>query len=292
MPSGWERKKGSGEDPFAVLPESGGHRKVAGLRREEVARLAAISVDCHTRLEQGRVQVSASVLTTLAHALRLDDDEQVYLFDIAGRAGSGPRRRRAAQRVRPAVRRLLEQLTETPCLVVGKRMDILAWNQASTALYTDFARFPAARRNYVSLMLTDPAFRALHLEWEHDARDVVAALRMEAAADPHDPGLTQMVGALSVQDADFRTWWAEHHVDSAGSGTKHYRHPAVGELTLDCDTWDSPDDSGQRLMVLTADPGSPAHDALRILISWASDGPRGSGSAASSGEAGRRSAEA
>ncbi|MEU3854876.1 helix-turn-helix domain-containing protein [Streptomyces sp. NPDC029554] len=274
------------------LPETGGHRKVAGLRREEVARLAAISVDYYTRLEQGRVQASASVLTTLARALRLDDDQQVYLFDIAGRTGSGPRRRRAAQRVRPAVRRLLEQLTEAPCLVLGKRMDILAWNQAATALYTDFARVPAARRNYVSLMFTDPAFRALHLEWEHDARDVVAALRMEAAADPEDPGLTQLVGALSVQDADFRTWWAEHHVNSAGYGTKHYRHPAVGELTLDCDTWDSPDDSGQRLMVLTADPGSPSHDALRILISWASDAPRGSGSAASSGEAGRRSAEA
>jgi len=252
------------------LPEADSHRKVAGLRREEVAHLAAISVDYYTRLEQGRVQASASVLATLARALRLDDDQQTYLYEIAGKTDARPRRRRAAQRVRPAARRLLEQLTETPTLVLGERMDILAWNHAATALYTDFAGIPAARRNYVYLLFTDPAFRGMHLEWEHDARDAVAALRMEAAKDPDDPALAQLVGELSVQDADFRTWWAEHRVNSSSYGTKHYRHPAVGELTLDCDTWDSPDGSGQRLMVLTAKPGSTSHDALRILISSAS----------------------
>ena len=261
------------------LPEADSHRKVAGLRREEVARLAAISVDYYTRLEQGRVQASASVLATLARALRLDDDQQTYLYEIAGKTDARPRRRRAAQRVRPAARRLLEHLTETPVLVLGTRLDILAWNHAATALYTDFAGIPAARRNYVYLLFTDPAFRGMHLEWEHDARDAVAALRMEAAKDPDDPALAQLVGELSVQDTDFRTWWAEHRVNSAGYGTKHYWHPAVGALTLDCDTWDSPDGSGQRLMVLTAEPGSTSHDALRILISSARSlvaaGPRG-----------------
>ncbi|MEU4097290.1 helix-turn-helix transcriptional regulator [Streptomyces sp. NPDC026673] len=255
------------------LPETDAPRKVAGLRREEVARLAAISVDYYTRLEQGRVRASASALATLAGALRLDDDQQRYLYELAGRTDARPGRRRPAQRVRPAVRRLLDQLTATPALVLGTRMDVLAWNTAAAALYTDFSSIPPGRRNYVYLLFTDPAVRGLHRQWEHDARDAVAALRMEAAADPHDPELARLVGELAVQDADFRTWWAEHRVISSGYGTKHYRHRLVGDLTLDCDTWSSPDGSGQRLMVLTAEPGSPSHDALRILTSWTAGQP-------------------
>ncbi|MFF5499876.1 helix-turn-helix domain-containing protein [Streptomyces aquilus] len=246
-------------------------RRVAGLRREEVAALAAISVDYYTRLEQGRVRASAPVLGTLARALRLDDDQQRYLYELAGRAGQRPRRRRAPQRLRPAVRRLLDQLTHTPALVLGKRLDILAWNQAAASLYTDFAAVPADRRNYLRLLFTDPAMRDMDLDWEHDARDAVAALRLEAAADSDDPELARLVGDLSVRDADFRTWWAEHRVNSATYGTKHYRHPLVGDLTLDCDTWADPDGSGQRLMVLTAELGSPSHDALRILASWTTE---------------------
>ncbi|WP_439376763.1 helix-turn-helix domain-containing protein [Amycolatopsis lexingtonensis] len=255
------------------LPEPDSARRVAGLRREEVARLAAISVDYYTRLEQGRVRASAPVLITLARALRLDDDQQRYLYELAGRADALPRRRRSAQRLRPAMRRLLGQLTRTPALVLGKRLDVLAWNPAAAALFTDFAALPADRRNYLRLLFTNPAVRQLHEEWAHDAREAVAALRMEAATDPDDPDLARLVGDLSVQDRDFRTWWAEHHVNSASYGTKHYRHPLVGELTLDCDTWASPDGSGQRLMVLTAEPGSPSHDALLILTSWAAEQP-------------------
>jgi transcriptional regulator with XRE-family HTH domain len=248
------------------LPEAGTHRKVTGLRREEVAQLAAISVDYLTRLEQGRVQASASVLSTLCRALRLDDDQQTYLYQLAGKA---PRpRRRPAQKARPAMRRLLDQLTQTPAIVLGRRLDILAWNASATALYTDFARIPARHRNYVRLLFTDPVFRGLHAEWRRDARIVVASLRMEAANDPDDPELAILIGELSVQDADFRSWWASHQVTGAGYGTKHYRHPLVGDLTLDCDTWDSPDHSGQRLMVLSAEPGTPSGERLRILSSW------------------------
>jgi transcriptional regulator with XRE-family HTH domain len=167
------------------LPEAGTHRKITGLRREEVPQLAAISVDYLTRLEQGRVQASASVLSTLCRALRLDDDQQTYLYQLAGKA---PRpRRRPAQKARPAMRRLLDQLTQTPAIVLGRRLDILAWNASATALYTDFARIPARRRNYVRLLFTDPVFRGLHAEWRRDARIVVASLRMEAANDPDDP---------------------------------------------------------------------------------------------------------
>ncbi|MYW62516.1 helix-turn-helix domain-containing protein [Streptomyces sp. SID8379] len=247
-------------------------RRVAGLRREEVALLAAISVDYYTRLEQGRVRASAAVLDTLTRALRLDEDQQSYLYEVAGRTDDLPRRtRRSVQQVRPAMRRLLAQLTETPALVLGRRLDILAWNRSAVALYTDFAAIPAARRNYLRLVFTHPAIRGLHREWEHDARDAVAAVRMEAGADPDDPELARLVGDLTLQDADFSTWWAEHRVNSATYGTKHYRHPLVGDLTLDCDTWSGSDDSGQRLMVLTAETGSASHDALRILSSWTAD---------------------
>ena len=253
------------------LPETDSARRVAGLRREEVALIAAISVDYYTRLEQGRVRASASVLGTLAGALRLDEDQQRYLYDLAGRSDDRPRRRRSVQRVRPPLRRLLDQLPHAPALVLGKRLDILAWNPAATALYTDFAAVPSARRNYLRLMFLDPAIRAMHREWAHDARDAVAALRMEAAAETDDPDLTRLVGELTLQDTDFRIWWAEHRVNSATYGTKQYRHPLVGDLTLDCDTWAASDGSGQRLMVLTAEPDSPSHDALRILTSWTTE---------------------
>ncbi|WP_086844786.1 helix-turn-helix domain-containing protein [Amycolatopsis kentuckyensis] len=253
------------------LPEPESARRVAGLRREEVAGLASISVDYYTRLEQGRVRASAPVLITLARALRLDEDQQRYLYELAGRADALPRRRRPAQRVRPAMSRLLTQLTGTPALVLGKRLDILAWNTAATALFTDFDAIPPHQRNYLRLLFTNPPIRELHKNWHHDAREAVAALRMEAAADAADPDLSRLVGDLSVQDPDFRTWWAEHHVNSASYGTKNYHHPLVGDLTLDCDTWASPDGSGQRLMVLTAEPGTPNHDALVILTAWAAE---------------------
>ncbi|WP_055587417.1 helix-turn-helix domain-containing protein [Streptacidiphilus griseoplanus] len=253
------------------LPPSDSPRRVPGLRREEVAGLASISVDYYTRLERGQVRASASVLGPLARALRLDEDQQRYLYELAGKADARPRRSRPAQRVRPSVARLLDQLPQTPAVVLGRRLDVLAWNPAAAALYGDFASIPAAGRNYVRLMFTNPAFRAMHRNWEHDARDTVAALRMAAAAEPDDPELARLVGELSLRDADFRTWWAEQRVLGAGSGTKHYHHPLVGDLTLDCDTWNSPDGGEQRLMILTAEQGSPSQDKLRILTSWTAD---------------------
>lgn len=250
------------------LPETAGHRKVAGLRREEAAAVAAISVDYYTRLEQGRVRPSTAVLGVLARAFRLDDDQRDYLFEVA-RAAKAPRRRRPRQPVRPAMRRLLDQLPNTPAIVLGRRLDVLQWNEAAAALFLDFGQLPPQRRNYLRILFLDPGVRAMHLQWEHDARDAVAALRMEVAADPDDPELAELVDDLSRRDADFRTWWSERHVNSATYGTKRYRHPTVGDLVLDCDTWQSPDGSGQRLMVLTAENGSPSADALRILTSWA-----------------------
>jgi transcriptional regulator with XRE-family HTH domain len=257
--------------PRAVgLPENGSQRRVPGLRREEVAQLAAMSVDYYTRLEQNRLAASASILVVLARALRLDEDEQAYLYQLAGKTPITHRRVRT-QLVAPATRRLLNQLTETPAVVLGRRMDILAWNASAVALYVDFGKIRDSHRNYVRLLFTDPTMRALHAEWEHDARTAVAALRMEAAQYPKDPRFAALVGDLSMQDADFRTWWAAHHVTGTSRGTKHYRHQVAGDLVLDCDIWTSPGQPDQRLMILTAEPGSPSYDALRILTSWTAD---------------------
>jgi transcriptional regulator with XRE-family HTH domain len=254
--------------PAAVgLPDTGSSRRVPGLRREEVAQLAVMSVDYYTRLEQGRLQASASILAVLARALRLDEDQQAYMYRLSGKTPAKPRRQRA-QRVTPSMRRLLDQLSETPAMVLGRRMDILAWNAGATALYVDFEKYSETERNYIRLLFLDPVMRALHADWESAARTAAAALRMDAARYPDDPQLAALVGELSVRDADFRTWWATHQVTTTGGATKHYRHALVGELFLDCDTWVSPEDPDQRILILTAEPGTPAYDGLRILASW------------------------
>jgi transcriptional regulator with XRE-family HTH domain len=250
------------------LPDTGAMRRVPGLRREEVAQLAAVSVDYYTRIEQGRLTASSAILRTLVRALRLDVDQEAYLYELAGKTAAARPRRGRTQQLRPPMRRLIDQLTETPAMVLGRRSDILAWNPMAAALYTDFGQIPASQRNYVRLLFLDPTMRNLHADWEEAARTSAAALRMEAAQDPDDPRLAALVGELSVQDPDFRGWWATHQVTTASYGTKHFRHPVVGDITLDCDTWECPDGHAQRLIVLTAEPGTPAHEKLRILASW------------------------
>ncbi|MFD3377564.1 MULTISPECIES: helix-turn-helix domain-containing protein [unclassified Streptomyces] len=255
--------------PRAVgLPESGGPRRVPGLRREEVAQLAAISTDYYTRLEQGRLPASAPVLETLAEALHLDEDQRRYLFGMAGKETAKPRRR-AVQKVQPQLRRVLDDLTSTPAIVMGRRMDVIAWNPLAAALITDFGKVTEKHRNYVRILFTDPMMRRLYADWKSVARTAVAQLRMEAAKYPDDPRLTALVGELSVQDADFRKWWAAHHVATLSVGTKVLHHPVAGELSLDWDTLSASTDPDQQLVVWTAEVGSSTHDGLRILASWA-----------------------
>ncbi|MFI6644928.1 helix-turn-helix domain-containing protein [Streptomyces sp. NPDC050504] len=254
--------------PGAVgLPDLGGRRRVKGLRREEVAVLASISTDYYTRVEQGRMQVSAPVLNALVRVLHLDADQRAYAFELAGRLSERPVRR-TVQRVRPRLRRVLDDLGTTPGIVLGRRMDILAWNPLATALVMDFSKIPEKHRNYIRLVFTEPAVRNLYADWKGVAHTCVAQLRMEAARYPDDPRLAALVGELSVQDADFRRWWAAHHVALRGVGTKVLRHPVVGELTLDWDTLAPTVDAEQQLVLWTAEPGTPSHDALRILASW------------------------
>ncbi|MGW3983026.1 helix-turn-helix domain-containing protein [Streptomyces mirabilis] len=260
------------------LPGTDGPRRVAGLRREEVALLAAISTDYYTRLEQGRIQPSASVLAALARVLHLGDDQRDYLYELAGREAGRPRRR-AAQKVQPQLRRLLDDLTVTPGVVLGRRMDILAWNPQAAALLTDFAQVPEKKRNYVRILFTDPRMRSLYADWEGVARTCVAHLRMQAAKYPDDPRLSALVGELSVQDANFRKWWGGHHVAGRSRGTKAFNHPVAGELVLDWDTLACSTDVDQELVIWTADLGTPTHESLRFLSSWAAaqDGESASG---------------
>ncbi|MFG2949876.1 MmyB family transcriptional regulator [Streptomyces adustus] len=249
------------------LPEGDRRRRVPGLRREEVAQLASISTDYYTRLEQGSLPASAHVLAALARALRLDEDQRTYLYGLAGKSADRPRRR-SAQRPRPHWRPLLDQLTASPAIVLGRYMDILAWNSLASALITDFSKIPAAQRNYVRLAFLDPAVRSLFDDWETTGRDCVAFLRMEAAQSPTDARLAALVGELSVQDADFRRWWASHDVALKTGGTKLLHHPVAGDLTLDWEMLTSATDPDQQLMVMTANPGTPSHQALSFLTSW------------------------
>ncbi|MEU4657837.1 helix-turn-helix domain-containing protein [Streptomyces sp. NPDC023723] len=252
----------------AGLPDSAGRRRVKGLRREEVALLASISPDYYTRLEQGRRQASEPVLDTLACVLRLDDGERAYMFELSGRDAARPRRRNT-QKVQPQLQRLLDDLPTTPAVVLGRRTDILAWNAMAAGLFTDFARIPEGKRNFVRLVFREPAVRALYPDWEWVAQMTLAQLRMEAARDPKDPQLAELVGELSLQDPDFRRWWGAHRVATQGSGTKTLHHPVVGPLTLDWSFLTSTDDPDQQLITLTAEPGTPSHDRLRILASRA-----------------------
>ncbi|WP_326686923.1 MULTISPECIES: helix-turn-helix domain-containing protein [unclassified Streptomyces] len=256
----------------AGLPDDG-RRRVSGLRREEVALLASVSPDYYARLEQGRRRASEPVLEALARVLRLSEDERAYLFGLSGKDAGRPRRR-PAQRVRPQLRQLLDDLTNTPALVLGRCTDILAWNPPATALFTDFALLPAEQRNFVRLVFCEPAVRALYADWNYMARACVAQLRMEAAHDPANPRLTALVGELSVRDADFRRWWGDHRVAMRTAGTKAMRHPVVGELALEWSTLTDAADPDQQLIALTAAPGTSSHDGLRLLASWTAAAPR------------------
>jgi len=255
------------------LPETGAKRRVKGLRREEVALLASISPDYYTRIEQGRRQASAPVLDVLARVLHLDDDEREYLFELAGKEAERPRRQ-SAQKVSPQLLRVLDELTTSPALVLGRRMDILGWNRMASALLVDFSAIPEKKRNYVWLMFSDTTFRSLHVEWEEMARTAVSMLRMEAGRNPHDQRMAALVGELSMKDDDFRSWWGDHRVTARERGSKTLRHPVAGELTLDWDALTCTSDPEQQLIVWTAEPGTAAHDGLRFLSSWAASEDR------------------
>ncbi|MFC8826038.1 helix-turn-helix domain-containing protein [Streptomyces sp. NPDC057137] len=249
------------------LPDDGTLRRVPGLRREELAQLAHVSVDYVVRLEQGRTRrVSRPVLDALADALNLAPDERAYLFTVADVTQPAPARTPARQTVDPRLRQLLDGMRDIPAMVLNRRMDVLAWNPAAAALLTDFGELPPAERNLIRLTFLDDDYRALYADWPRAARECVAVLRMEAGRDPADRALAALIGELSVRDADFRTWWASHQVRGPRQLTKTYHHPVVGTLTLDVQQFSVGTQPDQQLVAYTAPPGSSSHEALRFLL--------------------------
>jgi transcriptional regulator with XRE-family HTH domain len=260
------------------LPRFGRHRRVPGLRREELAQLAGVSVAYYTRLEQGHSRnVSAEVLDAIARALRLTDAERAHLTHLAKPKRHKKKPSTQPQQVRESLRHLLEALEGVPAYVTGRRTDILAWNRMAALLFGDWGTMPPHERNWARLVFLRPDFREVYVEWESKAHDVVSFLRMDAGCHPDDPQLSALVGELSVKSEEFRRLWATHDVKEKGHGVKRMRHPLVGEMTLAFETLRLPDDHDQCLITYHAEPGSPSADALRLLSSWgtdAADAPR------------------
>lgn len=248
-----------------------GTRRVNGLRREEVASLAGISIDYYRRLERGNASgASEGVLAALAGALRLDDAERMHLFDLARAANPvAPQRRRPAQqRVRPVVLRVLESIG-TPAIVRNSRDDYLAANPLGRALLAPVFESSLQPANGARFILLDTAAREFFLDWERIARDVVAWLRAEAGRNPHDRGVSDLVGELATQSSEFAAWWATHNVRHHRSGSKRIRHPLVGELDVDYEVMDVAADDGLMIVVYSAEPGSRSAEQLALLGSWA-----------------------
>ncbi|WP_433181899.1 helix-turn-helix transcriptional regulator [Actinoallomurus sp. CA-150999] len=250
-----------------------GRRRVPGLRREELAQLAGVSVDYYVRLEQGRTNnVSEEVLQAVAQALRLDEDERAYLRNLTKPTRSR-RRPPRIERVRPGVRRLLDMAEGVPAYLLGRRADVLAWNRMAAAVFTDFGALEPARRNWGRMIFFNEDVQALFDDWTIKARETVAFLRLRAGEYPDDPELAALVGELSVKSEDFRRWWADHNVKDKSNGRKVMHHPLVGELVMDYESLRLPDDPDQVLVTYTVEAGSPSEANLRLLASWNSEAP-------------------
>ncbi|MEV7599795.1 helix-turn-helix transcriptional regulator [Kitasatospora sp. NPDC089797] len=253
------------------LPGGTTRRRVPGLRREELAQLAGVSTAYYTRLEQGHGEnVSAAVLDAVARVLRLGPAERDHLGRLTTPARRRPGRTASArpQRVRPALQQLLDAMEGVPAYVLGRRLDIIAWNRIGTALLGDFAAMPPEQRNMAWHVFLDPAARRLFEDWEGKASDVVGLLRLEAGRYPDDPRLASLVGELSLKCEDFRNLWASYRIKEKGQGTKRLHHPVVGPLSLRYETLYPAGDCDQVLVTYHAEPGSPSAESLRLLASW------------------------
>jgi transcriptional regulator with XRE-family HTH domain len=245
------------------LPPSTTRRRTPGLRREEVAQLAGVSVDYYVRLEQGRkLRPSPAVLQALARALHLDPDEFRHMVTLLDQGPAAAPR--APERVRPGVRRLLERLDPTPAFVLGRRMDVLAWNTMAAALLGDFGSLPAARRNMIWLLFLHPPTRSRYVNWADNARESIAHLRAAYGRHPDDPAMIELVDELSAKSVEFRELWARRDVREKGYGRKVVDHPDVGRLELEYETLRLPD-SDQMLVSFTAPADSPSQAALDLL---------------------------
>ncbi|MEU4098334.1 helix-turn-helix transcriptional regulator [Streptomyces sp. NPDC026673] len=262
----------------AGLRVYGGQRRVPGLRREEVALLAGMSVDYYVRLERGNLSgASDAVLEALAHALQLDEAERTHLYDLA-RASTASGRRPAAttSQVRPTLLRLLDSMADVPAFIRNRRFDVLAANALGRALYAPLFDSPLfAQRgpvNSARFLFLDPASQDFWVDWHKGADDAVAFLRTETGKAPYDKALTDLIGELTTKSDEFARRWAHHDVKFHRSGLKRLRHPLVGELALPYEAMELPADPGLRLNFYTPEPDSRERDALDLLASWAGTG--------------------
>jgi transcriptional regulator with XRE-family HTH domain len=248
-------------EPEMVGLPPGDRRRVEGLRREELAHLANVSVDYLVRLEQGRVErPSPEIVEALARSLLLDPSERRHLYRLAAAseptAGHGD-----GTLVRGGIRLLIDTLDRTPGVLLSRRLDLLYWNPAAEALLGPFAD----HRNYARMILLDPAQRRLHADWEEAARQAAALLRYAAARHPEDDRLRTLVAELADADPQFSLWWDARDVEEKRHGAKTYLHPTAGELTLTYEALPLPDDGDQILTLYTVEPGTVDADRLAGL---------------------------
>jgi transcriptional regulator with XRE-family HTH domain len=260
----------------AGLPAYGGHRRVPGLRREEVALLAGVSVEYYTRLERGNANgVSDSVLEALARVLQLDDAERAHLYDLTRATTAARARRRPARTsVRPGVQQLLAAMTDVPAFVQNGRLDVPAANPLARALYADLfddAGPGSAGRtpNHARYAFLDARATEFYPDWNRVTADIVSQLRAEVGRSPDDRELTELIGELTTRSQQFSTLWAAHDVRWHTTGTKRFHHQVVGDLSLTYEGLALAADPGQTLITFTAEPGSSSQQALTFLASWA-----------------------
>ena len=255
------------------LPRYGRTRRVPGLRREELAQLAGVSVAYYTRLEQGHGRnVSDEVLDAIANALQLNDAERTHLRNLTT-CPHGNKKKKVTRQVRPALKNLLDNVG-VPAYIGGRRSDVLAWNPMAAALFGDWGELEPRERNWARFIFLQPPYQQLFVNWESKAADVVAFLRMDAGCYPNDPELTALIGELSVKSEPFRQLWARHDVKEKSFGTKVMKHPLVGEMTLQYETLRMPSEPDLFFTTYHAEPGTASAEALQLLASWGKDAAR------------------
>ncbi len=264
------------------LPTFDEDRRVPGLRRDELARLAGVSQSYYTRLEQGlSINASAEVLDAIASALCLDPTERAHLHDLAGaKRGSGRVRRPAPERISETTRRLIDAFGDTPVVVLGRRSDVLAWNRTGHALFAGHLDFDcpqqaATRPNTARLVFLDAHSRDLYDDWPKKARDAVGRLRLAAGRYPDDPLLAELIGELVVHSPEFTAMWSEHRVRAWDIARYRMRHPLVGAMDIAQQAMSVPGEDGQRLVAVTAEAGSAAQVVLTLLAQVVGTGGTG-----------------
>ncbi|MGD9695367.1 MAG: helix-turn-helix domain-containing protein [Thermoleophilia bacterium] len=258
------------------LPDTG-RRRVAGLRREEVALLASISVDYYTRIEQGRRAASEAVLDAIARVLRFDPDQREYAFALARatkiKAGRASSPRPPRQRIPPGVQALIDAMVSAPAVVQNGRLDVVGANVLGRALYAGALDGRAGHPNLARFIFLDPRAADFYSDWAAIADAAVAMLRVEAGHSPYNRDLTDLIGELATRSDEFKVRWAAHEVRSHRRGVKRLHHPIVGDLTLRYEALEIPDSGGLVLFGYTAEPGSATENALKLLASWAVSAP-------------------